>query len=41
MSRVGWDHVKNKFHYTRLVRDMTNLYYDLLNDSSKQNTAGI
>ena len=31
MSRVGWEHVRNKFHYTRLVRDMTELYYDLLN----------
>ncbi|MCB0819174.1 MAG: glycosyltransferase [Bacteroidetes bacterium] len=30
MARVGWDHVKNKFHYTRLVRDMTELYYELL-----------
>ncbi|MEX1188894.1 MAG: glycosyltransferase [Bacteroidia bacterium] len=30
MSRVGWEHVKNKFHYTRLVRDMTELYYELL-----------
>ena len=30
MSRVGWDHVRNKFHYTRLVRDMTDLYYELL-----------
>lgn len=30
LARVGWDHVKNKFHYTRLVRDMTELYYDLL-----------
>jgi glycosyltransferase involved in cell wall biosynthesis len=31
MSRAGWEHVRNKFHYTRLVRDMTELYYDLLN----------
>ena len=34
MSRIGWEHVKNKFHYTRLVRDMTELYYDLLNSPS-------
>lgn len=34
MSRVGWDHVRNKFHYTRLVRDMTELYYELLNVSA-------
>jgi glycosyltransferase involved in cell wall biosynthesis len=31
MSRSGWEHVRNKFHYTRLVRDMTELYYELLN----------
>ena len=31
MSLAGWEHVRNKFHYTRLVRDMTELYYDLLN----------
>jgi len=31
MSRAGWEHVRNKFHYTRLVRDMTELYYELLN----------
>lgn len=30
MSRVGWDHVRNKFHYTRLIRDMSDLYYRLL-----------
>ena len=35
MARVGWDHVRNKFHYTRLVRDMTELYYDLLNPLNK------
>ena len=31
LSRAGWEHVRNKFHYTRLVRDMTELYYELLN----------
>ena len=30
MGRVGWDHVRNKFHYTRLIRDMTELYTELL-----------
>jgi len=30
----GWDHVKEKFHYTRLTADMEKLYYKLLN---KQN----
>jgi glycosyltransferase involved in cell wall biosynthesis len=37
MSRAGWEHVRNKFHYTRLVRDMTELYYELLNVSSDSN----
>jgi glycosyltransferase involved in cell wall biosynthesis len=36
MSRVGWDHVKNKFHYTRLVKDMTELYYELLETASQK-----
>ena len=26
MSRLGWEHVKNKFHYTRLVSDMRTNY---------------
>jgi glycosyltransferase involved in cell wall biosynthesis len=37
MSRAGWEHVRNKFHYTRLVRDMTELYYELLNVSADSN----
>ena len=32
IGRVGWEHVKNKFHYTRLIRDMTFLYDNLLKD---------
>lgn len=32
IGRVGWEHVKNKFHYTRLIRDMTDLYVNLLKD---------
>ncbi len=41
MSRVGWDHVRNKFHYTRLVRDMTDLYYELLaSDKQEINVDG-
>lgn len=40
MSRVGWDHVRNKFHYTRLVRDMTELYYELLDPATKPIIAG-
>lgn len=30
MSEAGWEHVKSKFHYTRLVNDMKALYYSLL-----------
>lgn len=37
MSRVGWDHVRNKFHYTRLIRDMTALYNELMFEA-KNNT---
>ena len=31
MSLKGWNHVKEKFHYTRLVNDMEKLYVSLLN----------
>ena len=41
MSRLGWDHVRNKFHYTRLVRDMTELYYELLDPATNPILAGI
>ncbi|MBU0488284.1 MAG: glycosyltransferase [Bacteroidetes bacterium] len=30
MGNDGWDFVARKFHYTRLVNDMQNLYYSLL-----------
>jgi glycosyltransferase involved in cell wall biosynthesis len=33
MSQVGWEHVKNKFHYTRLIRDTVELYSELLNEA--------
>ncbi|MGE0561503.1 MAG: glycosyltransferase [Flavobacteriales bacterium] len=33
MSSKGWIHVKDKFHYTRLVNDMENLYVSLLNNT--------
>ena len=33
MSEKGWNHVKEKFHYTRLVKDMENLYKNLLKNS--------
>jgi len=29
-SEKGWEHVKEKFHYTRLIEDTKNLYYRLL-----------
>ena len=31
MSVEGWEFVRKKFHYTRLVNDMSELYYRLLN----------
>lgn len=30
MSSLGWEHVKNKFHYTRLVSDMRTSYLESL-----------
>ena len=30
MAKNGWLHVKEKYHYTRLVTDMENLYDQLL-----------
>ena len=30
MSEDGWIFVRDKFHYTRLVNDMKNLYDELL-----------
>ena len=33
MSCKGWIHVKDKFHYTRLVEDMRQLYHKLLNQA--------
>ena len=35
MSRKGWLHVKEKYHYSRLVSDMENLYAKLLKSSIK------
>jgi len=31
MAQEGWDHVRNRFHYTRLVHDTAALYRSLLN----------
>jgi glycosyltransferase involved in cell wall biosynthesis len=33
MSESGWDFVKNKFHYSRLVKDMEEYYKELLSKS--------
>jgi glycosyltransferase involved in cell wall biosynthesis len=33
MGQKGWNHVKEKFHYTRLVNDMQKLYVSLLNNT--------
>ena len=33
MGKKGWLHVKDKFHFTRLVNDMEKLYVSLLNNS--------
>lgn len=35
LSANGWDLVKDRFHYTRLVREMKSLYFDLLAGVSK------
>jgi glycosyltransferase involved in cell wall biosynthesis len=36
MSQNGWNFVRDTFHYTRLVRDMEKLYYQLLNETSSE-----
>ncbi len=33
MGEKGWDFVNKEFHYTRLVKDMKNLYLSLLNNN--------
>lgn len=33
MGQRGWNHVKEKFHYIRLVNDMEKLYVSLLNNT--------
>ena len=35
MSRLGWDHVESRFHYTRLVADMKKLYGQMLQEANK------
>lgn len=35
MSQNGWNHVRDKFHYKRLCKDVGNLYVELLNKKTK------
>ena len=35
LSNNSWEHVKSKFHYSRLVDDMSTLYYELLTKNKK------
>lgn len=37
MGSKGWDHVKNNYHYTRLVKDIESLYKKLLSGSKSSN----
>ncbi len=32
LSKKGWSFVKEKYHYSRLINDMTNLYYKLIDE---------
>lgn len=34
LGSQGWDYVKDKFHYTRLVNDVRDLYFKLLNEKN-------
>jgi glycosyltransferase involved in cell wall biosynthesis len=36
-SDNGWNFVREKFHYTRLIEDMKQLYYKLLEDKKRYN----
>ncbi len=38
MSEYGWDFVREKFHYTRLVNEMDQLYTELLLEAKEQKT---
>ncbi len=33
LSKAGWDHVSQKYHYKRLVKEMSDYYYELLDKS--------
>ena len=39
MGEEGWNHVSNKFHYTRLVSDMSHLYHELLDLKNVKQTS--
>ena len=38
MQKEGWSHVKNKFSYDRLVKDVSELYYKLLKEVNVETT---
>ncbi len=33
LSKEGWNHVRDKYHYKRLIKEMSNYYYELLDKS--------
>lgn len=39
MGEAGWGHISNKFHYSRLVNDMSNLYHELLDLKAVKHTS--
>jgi glycosyltransferase involved in cell wall biosynthesis len=41
LSEHSWEYVKEKFHYTRLIREMTELYHTLLQKSSRKKSKRI
>jgi len=38
MGELGWDWVSNQFHYSRLVKDVNNLYNELLEQKGLRNS---
>jgi glycosyltransferase involved in cell wall biosynthesis len=37
MGEKGWEFVKEKFHYTRLIKEMSTLYHELLDFTREKN----
>ena len=37
MGEKGWEFVKEKFHYTRLIKEMSTLYHELLDYTRLKN----